>query len=112
VIPRSRSAPSIRRHNGGTVAAMAKDIRTSREAEAAVQREAERAGRSQREVIREAIDRHLDLSPDEARASELGALIAQGTVRPPRTPYRKATKRIVLPAEVTSADLLDRADQI
>lgn len=74
--------------------------------------EAERTGRSQQEVIREAVDRHLGLSPREARASELGALIATGMVRPPRTPYRKAAKRIKLPTGVTSADLLDRHDRI
>ena len=101
-----------KRHHNGTIVDVATNLRLRPDAEEAVRLEAERTGRSQQEVIREAVDRHLGLSPHEARASELGVLIATGTVRPPRTPYRRATKRITLPAGVTSADLLDRHDRI
>ncbi len=91
---------------------MATNLRLSLEAEEAVRREAERTGRSQQEVIRAAVDRHLGLSPKDAPAGELAVLIAAGSVRPPRTAYRRAGKRIVLPAGVTSAELLDRSDRI
>lgn len=87
---------------------MATNLRLRREAEDAVRLEAERSGRSQQEVIREAIDRHLGLST----ATALDGLVAAGTVRPPRTPYRRAARRIALPAGSGSADLLDRSDRI
>jgi Ribbon-helix-helix protein, copG family len=91
---------------------MATNLRLSLEAEEAVRREAERTGRSQQEVIRAAVDRHLGLSPKDPPAGELAVLISAGSVRPPRTAYRRAGKRIVLPTGVTSAELLDRSDRI
>ena len=91
---------------------MATNLRLRRDAEEALRAEAERTGRSQQEVIRTAIDLHLGLSPKTAEASELDVMIASGTVRPPRTPYRRATRRITLPESVSSADLLDRSDRI
>lgn len=91
---------------------MATNLRLRPDAEEAVRREAERTGRSQQEVIREAIDVHLGLSAGTDRNGELDALVATGTVRPPRASYRKVAKRLTLPPEVTSADLLDRDDRI
>ncbi len=91
---------------------MATNLRLGPDAEEAVRREAQRTGRSQQEVIREAIDRHLGLSEDKSPSGELGALIASGAVRPPRTPYRRVAKRLALPPGVTSADLIDRHDRI
>ncbi len=91
---------------------MATNLRLRRDAEEALRLEAERTGRSQQDVIREAIDRHLGLLPNKALRGELDALIESGMVRPPRTPYRRATKRITLPDGLTSADLLDRHDRI
>lgn len=88
------------------------NLRLSADAEQAVRREAERTGRSQQEVIREAIGRHLGLLAGEGSRSELGILVATGTVRPPRAPYRRAAKRLTLPPGVASADLLDRDDRI
>lgn len=91
---------------------MAMNLRLSPEADEAVRREAQRLGRSQQEVIREAISRHLGLSTGQPGNDELGVLVSTGTVRPPRTPYRRASKRLTLPPGVTGADLLDRADRI
>ncbi len=58
--------------------------------EEAVRREAQRTGRSQQEVIREAISRYLGLSAGENPRSELSLMVSTGTVRPPRVPYRRA----------------------
>ena len=92
---------------------MATNLRLRQDAEDAVRREARRTGRSQQDVIRDAIDRHLGLSTRSAQSSgELNVLIATGAVRPPRSAYRKATRRLVLPSEMTSTDLLDRNDRI
>jgi hypothetical protein len=91
---------------------MATNLRLSRDAEEAVRREAERTGRSQQDVIREAISRHLGLSAGQGPNGDLGVLVSTGTVRPPRVAYRKLAKRLSLPTGVTSADLLDRGDRI
>ncbi|HET8930056.1 MAG TPA: CopG family transcriptional regulator [Acidimicrobiales bacterium] len=91
---------------------MAMNLRLGSEAEDALRREAQRTGRSQQEVVREAVNRHLGLVGGERPRSELGVLIATGTVRPPRTPYRKVTERLRLPPGTTTADLLDRGDRI
>lgn len=92
---------------------MATNLRLRADAEEAVRREAQRTGRSQQEVIREAIDRHLGLSDLGARPdSELEVLMAAGAVRRPRTEFRKASKRLILPAGTTATELLDRHDRI
>jgi hypothetical protein len=99
-------------HHNGTITSVAMNLRLSPEAEEAVRREANRTGRSQQEVIREAIGRHLGLVIGESARSELGALVSTGNVRPPRAPSRRVVKRLTLPPGVTSADLLDRGDRI
>lgn len=91
---------------------MAMNLRLSPDAEDAVRREAERTGRSQQEVIREAVRRHLGLSADHGARSDLDALVSTGVVRPPRVPYRKVTHRLSLPPGTTTADLLDRHDRL
>ncbi len=90
---------------------MAMNLRLSPDAEAALRREAERTGRSKQEVVREALSRQLGLSPTHG-SSELGALVATGTVRPPRMPHRRVATRLTLPPGTASADLLDRDDRI
>lgn len=87
------------------------NLRLSPDAEAALRREAERTGRSQQEVVREAVNRQLGLSLPSG-SSELGALVATGTVRPPRVAHRRVAARLTLPPRTTSADLLDRDDRI
>jgi len=91
---------------------MATNLRLRDEAAQAVKREAERSGRSQQEVIREAIDRHLGLSASGASGGALDGLVAAGQVIRPRIPFRKVPHRITLPAGKTSVDLLDRQDRI
>ena len=88
------------------------NLRLSPDAAEAVRREAERTGRSQQEVIREAVGRYLGLVTGESPRSELGVLVAMGNVRPPRAPSRKVVKRLRLPPGMTSTDLLDRGDRI
>ncbi len=88
------------------------NLRLGQDAEEAVRREAQRTGRSQQEVIREAVRRHLGLSGGESPRSELSMLVSTGTVRPPRSPHRRVVKRLNLPPGMTSADLLDRDDRI
>jgi hypothetical protein len=99
-------------HQNGTIMSVAMNLRLSPEAEAALRHEAERTGRSQQEVIREAIGRHLGLATGETARSELDVLVSMGNVRLPRVPSRKVAKRLRLPPGVTSADLLDRSDRI
>lgn len=79
-------------------------------AEEAVRREALRTGRSQQEVIREAVNRHLGLAATERPRDELGALIATGVVR--HRGSHPLTWRLRLAEGMASADLLDRDDRI
>lgn len=88
------------------------NLRLGPDAEEAVRREAKRAGRSQQDVIREAISRHLGLAPGDSPGGDLSMLVSTGTVRAPRTSYRRVSKRVSLPPGVTSAGLLDRDDRI
>jgi hypothetical protein len=91
---------------------MAMNLRLSPNAEQAVRREAERSGRSQQEVIRAAVAGYLGLPEARAPRTELDALIAIGTVRAPRQPFRRLDKRLTLAPGLTTADLLDRDDRI
>jgi hypothetical protein len=91
---------------------MATNLRLRPEAEEAVRAEAQRSGRSQQDVIREAVDRYLGLASRAARATELDALVASGVVLPPRVPYRKPRRRLTLPDGVSTGELLDRSDRL
>lgn len=88
------------------------NLRLRPEAEDALRAEAERSGRSQQELLREAVDSYLGLVPPRQPASERDVLIAAGLVRPPRTEYRKVSPRKSLRAGTSSLDLLDRGDRI
>jgi hypothetical protein len=91
---------------------MATNLRLRKDAVEALRREAHRTGRSQQDVIRDAVDRQLGLmSATAGGGDELYALLATGAVRRPRSVYRRAVKRLRLPQRVTSADLLDRHDR-
>lgn len=71
--------------------------------------EATRTGRSQQELIREAVDRYLGLA--EAPASpELAELVRAGA-RLPRSPYRRVTAWLEPPADGTAA-LLGREERL
>jgi uncharacterized protein YoaH (UPF0181 family) len=80
--------------------------------EQALRREAKRTGRSQQEVTRKAIGRQLELMAGGSSHGELSVLVSSGAVRAPRTPYRRAARRLVLPVGVSSTDLLDRGDRL
>ncbi len=91
---------------------MATNLRLGREAEEAVRREAQRTGRSQQDVIREAVDHHLGLSAGPGASNELDEMVTAGVVSRPRSHYRKSAKRITLPSGTTTADVLDRGDRL
>lgn len=84
---------------------MATNLRLSREAAAALRDAAERTGRSQQDLLREAVDRLLGLTPDGTRRRAVTA----GLVEAP-TPFRDVTPDIELPEHVHTLDLLDRDD--
>lgn len=89
---------------------MATNLRLRPEAEAALRDAAERTGRSQQELIREAVDQYLQLGATLGRSS-FQQLVDAGLVIPSRTPYRRAGNPITLPDGMTTADLLDRDDR-
>ncbi|MEV0801390.1 ribbon-helix-helix protein, CopG family [Kribbella sp. NPDC050281] len=60
------------------------NLRLTPEAAAALQAEAERTGRSQQEIVQEAVDRHLLLIGDEARTSDREQARASQVVHPAR----------------------------
>lgn len=89
---------------------MATNLRLRPETETALREEAERSGRSQQELIREALDRYLGIGVRPG-AHSMDELIANGTVIRPRVPYRRPHRLLQLPDGVTSLDLLDREDR-
>jgi hypothetical protein len=89
---------------------MAMNLRLSPEVALALQAEAERTGKSQQEIIRDAVAQHLHLAGREAPLSDREQALASGLVRPARVPYRKVTPRLRLPEGMNSLDLLDRED--
>jgi hypothetical protein len=90
---------------------MAMNLRLSPEVALALQAEAERTGKSQQEIIRDAVAQHLHLVGREAPLSVREQALASGLVRPARVPYRKVTPQLRLPDGVNSLDLLDREDR-
>lgn len=86
---------------------MATNLRLRPETERALKQRSERTGRSQQDLIRAALDEYLGLVPPSVQT--LDELIAAGVVSAPR-PQRPAP-RFSLPAGLTSAELLDRADR-
>jgi hypothetical protein len=91
---------------------MAMSLRLPPDAESALRAEAERTGRSQQDIIREALDRHLQHVVKRQVPSQGEQLVASGKIRPPRTPYRKVTPYLELPEGSSSLDLLDREDRL
>ncbi|WP_394770128.1 hypothetical protein [Lacisediminihabitans sp.] len=94
---------------------MATNLRLRPEAETALREESERTGRSQQELLREAVDQFLGLAerpvPSPRSRDSIEDLIARGMLRPAREPFRRARRRLKLPEGVTSIDLLDREDR-
>jgi hypothetical protein len=88
---------------------MATNLRLSAEAEAALRAEAQRTGRSQQDLLREAVARYLGMLPGQ---SGIDPLIAHGKVDPPRVPYRDVRPTLRLGQGERSVDLLDREDRL
>lgn len=93
--------------SSGTVLLVATNLRLRPEVAQALRAAAERSGRSQQDLLREAVERYLGLAPEQ---SELDRAIAEGLVRPP-TPFRDVHPRATLPEGVTTLDLLDRDER-
>jgi len=92
---------------------MATNLRLRPEAEEALRTEADRTGRSQQELLREALDAYLGLTPERRPVSDAEQLQADGLIRPPRDAYRTVRPRRALPAGTASSlDLLDRDDRV
>jgi len=91
---------------------MATNLRLRRDAEDAIRAEATRTGRSQQELIREAIDAYLGLRESHPR-SDADALIANRSVLPARSPFVEidADDMVPLPEGVTTLQLLDRDER-
>jgi hypothetical protein len=89
---------------------MATNLRLRPDAEAALRAEAERSGRSQQEILRDAVDRYLDLAGGDSSSGDV--FLRSGTLLPPRTRYRKVTPTTTLPDGITSLDLLDRDERL
>lgn len=87
------------------------NLRLSPETASALQAEAERTGRSQQEIVREAVTRHLHLAEDDSSANDRERARAAHVVRPARVAYRRVTPRLRLPKSTSSLDLLDRDDR-
>lgn len=94
---------------------MATNLRLRPEAEAAIRAAAARTGRSQQELIREAVDRYLGVQVASGESmpvrSDADALVASGAVLPARSPFRMVEEPIVLPVGVSTIGLLDREDR-
>ena len=90
---------------------MATNLRLRPETETALREEAARSGRSQQDLIREALDRFLGLVAQTPVRTSMDDLIARGVVIPARVPYRRPHRLIELPDGVTSIDLLDRENR-
>lgn len=89
---------------------MAVNLRLGAEAEAALRAEAERTGRSQQDILREAVGTYLGVLP--AQAGHADPLIARGKVTRPRVPFRDISPRLHLEPGESSADLLDRDERL
>lgn len=89
---------------------MATNLRLGGEAEAALRAEAERTGRSQQDILREAVGTYLGLIPNQA--GDADPLITRGKIARPRVPFRDVQPRLHVQPGENSLDLLDRADRI
>ena len=85
---------------------MATNLRLRDDAAEALRQASERSGRSQQNLIREAVDRYLGLVDDQ---TDLDRALAQGLVRPP-TPFRDVRPSTTV-SPLTSLDLLDRDER-
>jgi len=90
--------------HGGTMARMATNLRLTGEAAEALRDAAKRSGRSQQDLLREAVDRFLGLNPDRSARQRA---VQAGLVEAPSL-FNDVVPSIQLPANVTTLVLLDR----
>lgn len=83
---------------------MSTNLRLSTEAAEALRAAARRTGRSQQDLLREAVDEYLGLRRD---ATTREHAVKAGLVRPP-APFQDVKPGIVLPQGTSSIDLLER----
>lgn len=83
------------------------NLRLCPDAVSALREASRRSGRSQQDLLREAVDQFLGLSRD---VSARQSAVASGLVRPP-APFRDTTPDVELGRGVSSLDLLDRDDR-
>lgn len=85
---------------------MATNLRLDDDAVAALRAAAQTTGRSQQDLLREAVDRYLGLRD----ASDREEAIASGLVRPPSS-FVHTDANVDLPPGTTTLGLLDRDDR-
>jgi plasmid stability protein len=91
---------------------MAMNLRLPPDTAEALRERAAKSGRSQQELIREAVDAYLGLGPEAAPfRGSIDDLVTRGLARRPAVPYREATRMIALDHGVTSLDLLQREER-
>ena len=83
------------------------NLRLSEEAAGALREAAQVLGRSQQQLLREAVDRFLGLNSETSRVE----LALGGWRRRPTTEFQDVLPSIDLPKCVSTADLLDREGQ-
>ncbi|MGQ0626327.1 MAG: ribbon-helix-helix protein, CopG family [Sporichthyaceae bacterium] len=86
---------------------MATNLRLDERAASALRDASRRTGRSQQELLREAIDRYLGLAAEDR---SLDRAVASGLVKPP-SPFLDLQPRIRLSGALSTLDLLDRDEQ-
>jgi predicted transcriptional regulator len=87
---------------------MSTNLRLSEELAAALRKESARTGRSQQEIVREAIAAKLGLTANE---TELEKAVREGRVEAPE-PFRDFPPPLTLPRGRSSLDLLERDDRV
>ena len=87
---------------------MATNLRLDERAASALRDASQRTGRSQQELLREAIDRYLGLGA--AAESARDRAVGSGLVQSP-SPFLDAEPWITLAAGLSTLDLLDRDDE-
>ena len=86
---------------------MSTNLRLSAELAGALREAAARRGRSQQDIVREAIAKELGLAP---ALTAMDRAVRAGTVAAPE-PFRDVEPTLTLPNDTNSMDLLDREDR-
>ncbi|WP_344149331.1 hypothetical protein [Kribbella yunnanensis] len=76
---------------------------------AALRAASERTGKSQQALVHEAVTLHV--SGNGVPGSDRERARAEGLVQPARIPYRKVVPRLLLQADTSTLELLDRDDR-